>query len=184
MKVPVDGQGGTFAIAVPAGARYETAQRLFVGAAPAIRELSPARAGAAPGARLAIRGTQFSAEASRVAVTVGGRPAPVVSAAPGEVVVTVPADAQTGRVAITANGIGPVESATDFMVLVPVTVAHFKPRRRRGQPRDPHRHRLLDHPRREPGDPQRAARHRGVGHAHRARRRCPLAPVRGSGTWP
>jgi hypothetical protein len=126
VEVPVDGQGGTFAIAVPAGARYETAQRLFVGAAPAIRELSPARA--SPGSRVTIRGTQFSAEASRVAVTVGGRPAPVVSAAPGEVVVTLPADAQTGRVAITANGIGPVESATDLVVLVPVTVARFEPR--------------------------------------------------------
>lgn len=126
VEVPVDAQGGAFAVTVAGVGRYETAQRLFVGAAPAIRELSPAAA--APGARVTLRGSQFGSDASRVSVTVGGRNAPVVSAAPGEVVVTLPADAQTGRVAVTANGIGPVESATDLTVLVPVSVTRFEPR--------------------------------------------------------
>ncbi len=126
VEVPVDARSGPFAVTVQGGGRYETAQRLFVGAAPVIRELSPARA--APGSRLTLRGSQFGADVARVSVTIGGRNAPVVSAAPGEVVVTVPGDAQTGRVAITANGIGPVESSTDFTVLVPVSVARFEPR--------------------------------------------------------
>ena len=126
VEVPVDAQGGPFAVTVTGVGRYETAQRLFVGAAPVIRELAPAAA--APGARVTIRGAQFGSEASRVSVTIGGRNAPVVSAAPGEVVVTVPADAQTGRVAITANGIGPVESPADLTVLVPVSVTRFEPR--------------------------------------------------------
>ncbi|MFO0602428.1 MAG: IPT/TIG domain-containing protein [Polyangiales bacterium] len=126
VEVPVDAQGGAIAVSVQGGGRYETAQRLFVGAAPVIREMAPPRA--APGGRVALRGAQFGTDASHVQVTVGGRAATVVSAAPQEVVITVPEGAQTGRVAITANGIGPVESATDLTVLVPVTVARFEPR--------------------------------------------------------
>jgi hypothetical protein len=126
VEVPVNAQGGPLAIEVQGGARYETAQRLFVGAAPTIRELSPVRG--APGSRLTLRGTQYGSDASRVSVTMGGRVAPVVSAAPNEVVVTVPEGATSGRVALTANGIGPVESTTDFMVLVPVSVTRFEPR--------------------------------------------------------
>ncbi len=126
VEVPVDAQGGAFAITVQGAGRYETAQRLHVGPAPVIRELAPQRG--APGSRVTLRGAQFGSDPSRVSVTVGGRNATVVSAAPGEVVATVPNDAQTGRVAVTASGIGPVESSTDFMVLVPVTVARFEPR--------------------------------------------------------
>ncbi len=126
VEVPVDAQGGPFAITVPTLGRYETAQRLFVGAAPVIREFSPAAA--APGARVTLRGAQYGTDASRVTVTIGGHRAQIVSTAPAEVVLTVPNDAQTGRIAITANGIGPVESTADLTVLVPVSVARFEPR--------------------------------------------------------
>lgn len=126
IEVPVDAQGGTIAVSVQGVGRYETAQRLFVGAAPVIREMVPPRA--APGGRVALRGTQFGNDAARVQVTVGGRPATVASVAPQEVVIAVPEGAQTGRVAITVNGVGPVESAADLTVLVPVTVTRVEPR--------------------------------------------------------
>lgn len=126
VEVPVDAQGGTVAVTVPGAGRYETAQRLFVGAAPVIREMVPAQA--APGARVTLRGAQFGSDPAQVQVTVGGRAAAVVSAAPQELVVTVPEGASTGRVAVTVHGVGPVESAADFTVLVPVTVTRFEPR--------------------------------------------------------
>jgi hypothetical protein len=126
IEVPLDAQGGNVAVSVQGAGRYESAQRLFVGAAPVIREMVPPRA--APGGRVALRGTQFGNDSTRVQVTVGGRPATVVSVAPQEVVVTVPDGAQTGRVAITVNGVGPVESGADLTVLVPVTVTRVEPR--------------------------------------------------------
>ena len=77
---------------------------------------------------MALRGTQFGNDSTRVQVTVGGRPATVASVAPQEVVIAVPEGAQTGRVAITVNGVGPVESSADLTVLVPVTVTRVEPR--------------------------------------------------------
>jgi hypothetical protein len=126
IEIPIDAQGGTIAVSVQGAGRYETAQRLFVGAAPAIRELVPPRA--PPGGRVVLRGAQFGNDPSRVQVTVAGRPATVTSVAPQEIVISVPEGAQTGRVAVTVNGVGPVESSTDLTVLVPVTITRFEPR--------------------------------------------------------
>lgn len=126
VEVPVDGQSGTFAVSAQGGGRYETAQRLFVGAAPTVREFAPTRA--APGGRVTLRGTQYGSEMSRVQVTVGGRTATVQSVAPQEIVFTVPEGAQSGRIAVTANGVGPVESSSDLMVLVPVSITRVEPR--------------------------------------------------------
>ncbi len=126
VEVPVNAQGGTFAIVVPGGARYETATRLYVGPAPTIRDFAPAHTAA--GGRVTMHGTQFGSDAARVSIIVGGRPAQVVSVAPAEIVFTVPRDAHTGRIGLTANGIGPVESPADLTVLEAVSVTRVEPR--------------------------------------------------------
>ncbi len=125
-ELPLQAQTGTLTLEVPGAGRYESALRLFVGAAPVIRALAPASG--PPGTRVTIRGEHFGSDVSRVRVTFGGRPAAVATAAPVELVATVPEGASSGRVAVTVNGIGPVESGSDFTVPTPVTVASFEPR--------------------------------------------------------
>ncbi|MEZ4406649.1 MAG: IPT/TIG domain-containing protein [Polyangiales bacterium] len=125
-QLPLQAETGTLTLEVPGGGRYESPLRLFVGAAPVIRALTPAMG--PPGTRVTIRGEHFGSDVSRVEVTFGGRPAAVATAAPVELVATVPEGAASGRVAVTVNGIGPIESTTDFTVPAPVTVTGFEPR--------------------------------------------------------
>lgn len=126
LEIPVDGATGTIAVEVPSAGRYETAHRLFVGPAPVVRVMEPTSG--APGARVTLRGEHFGTEASRVTVAFGTANATVVSAAPTAVVVTVPEGAASGHVAVTAGGVGPVLSPTEFRVMAPVSVARFDPR--------------------------------------------------------
>jgi hypothetical protein len=126
VDVPLDAVTGTVLVEVPNAGRYETPTRLFVGPAPVVRTFEPPRA--APGARVVLRGEHFGSEAGRVQVTFGERPATVVSVAPNELVVTVPQGAVTGRVHVTAAGVGPVASSVDFSVLQPVSLTRFEPR--------------------------------------------------------
>ncbi len=180
IEVPVDAQGGTIAVSVQGVGRYETAQRLFVGAAPVIREMVPprGRAGRAGGApRDAVRQRRHARAGDRRRT-----PRHVVSVAPQEVVVTVPADAQTGRVADhrqrrrARRELGRPHRARP---------RDRHPRRaadgRRRRPGDPHRHRLLHRRQRERRHPRRAGRARDVSRAHLARRAGPprrsLGPV-------
>lgn len=126
LEIPVDATTGTIAVEVPNAGRYEMAQRLFVGPAPVVRVMEPTSG--APGARVTLRGAHFGSEASRVTVAFGAANATVVSAAPTAVVVTVPEGAASGRVSVTAGGVGPVLSPTEFRVMAPVTVARVDPR--------------------------------------------------------
>jgi hypothetical protein len=126
VEVPVDGASGTIAVEVAGAGRYETAQRLFVGPAPVVRVMEPTSG--PPGARVTLRGDHFGSDASRVAVAFGAANATVVSAAPTVLVVTVPEGAASGRVSVTAGGVGPVLSPTEFRSMASVSVARVDPR--------------------------------------------------------
>ena len=126
VEIPVDATTGTLAVEVSSAGRYEMAQRLFVGPAPMVRAMEPASG--PPGARVTLRGNHFGTEASRVTVAFGATNATVVSAAPTELVVTIPEGATSGRVAVTAGGVGPVLSTTEFRVMSPVNLARVDPR--------------------------------------------------------
>lgn len=126
VEVPLDGATGTIAVEIAGAGRYETAQRLFVGPAPTVRVVEPGSG--PPGARVTLRGNHFGTEASRVTVAFGATNGVVVSAAPTELVVTVPDGATSGRLAVTAGGVGPVLSPVEFRVMSPVSVARVDPR--------------------------------------------------------
>lgn len=126
VEIPVDAATGSLAVEVPGAGRYETARRLFVGPAPVVRVMEPTSG--PPGTRVTLRGAHFGAEASRVTVAFGATEAAVVSAAPTALVVTVPDGAASGRVAVTAGGVGPVLSPTEFRVMAPVRLARVDPR--------------------------------------------------------
>lgn len=125
ITVPLDAQSGTVTIEIPGVGRYETSARLMVGPAPTIAVFEPAQG--AEGARVTLRGTNFGTRAQDTQVTVGGTALTVVSVSPNEIVATVPRGAGSGRLAVTANGIGPVESSTEFTVLAPVTITRMEP---------------------------------------------------------
>ena len=126
VEIPVDATTGTLAVEVSNAGRYEMAQRLFVGPAPMVRVMEPASG--PPGARVTLRGNHFGTEAARVTVAFGATNATVVSAAPTELVVTIPEGATSGHVAVTAGGVGPVLSTTEFRVMSPVNLARVDPR--------------------------------------------------------
>jgi hypothetical protein len=126
VEVPIDGTSGTIAVEISGAGRYETAQRLFVGPAPIVRVMEPTSG--PPGARVTLRGDHFGSDASRVTVTFGAANAAVVSAAPTALVVTVPEGAASGHVAVTAAGVGPVLSPTEFRAMAAVSVARVDPR--------------------------------------------------------
>lgn len=126
VEVPLGAQTGNVAVEVPRVGRFEFPRPLFVGAAPVITAVSPPQA--APGGRVTITGTGFGADPARVSVTLGGREMRVVSASATEIVATVPAGATTARIAVTANGIGPVSTPAEYLVLAPLTLAQFEPR--------------------------------------------------------
>jgi hypothetical protein len=69
-----------------------------------------------PGSSVTITGTNFNATPANNTVTVNNITASITSASTTQLVITIPANAANGKVAITVNGIT-VTSATDFEVL-------------------------------------------------------------------
>ena len=102
----------------------------------AIQRLNPAPialAGFSPasgpsGTTVTITGTGFSATATLNAVSFNGLLAAVVAASPTSLTVTVPANATTGKVAVTVAG-NTIASAQDFVITAPgaPTIASFTP---------------------------------------------------------
>lgn len=125
-EVPLRAQTGTLSVTVDGEGRYDSTVRLFVGAAPAVREMVPSNG--AVGTRVTLRGEHFGSDVARVSVTVSGRAARVLTVAPTELVVTVPEGASTGPMAVTVDGVGPVESPSVFTVSEPLRVTGFDPR--------------------------------------------------------
>jgi hypothetical protein len=126
VEVPLGAQSGNVSVDVARVGRFEYPRRLFVGAAPTITAVTPPQAAA--GGRVTLTGTGFGSDASRVAVTLGGREMRVISVAPTEIVATVPAGAASARIEVTANGIGPVSTPAEYLVLQPLSLARFEPR--------------------------------------------------------
>ena len=81
-----------------------------------------------PGAAITISGTGFSGTAALNAVSFNGATATVTAASASSLVVTVPANATTGRVSVTVGG-NTIASTQDFVVTAPgtPTIASFTP---------------------------------------------------------
>lgn len=126
VQLPVSAQTGNIAVDVPRVGRFEYPRALYVGAAPVITAVTPAQA--APGGRVRIAGSGFGSDASRVVLSLGGRAMAVQSVSPTEIVATIPRGAVNARIEVTANGIGPVSTPTEYLILPPLTLAQFEPR--------------------------------------------------------
>ena len=99
------------------------AQHQWTAAEPVIATFSPTQGHA--GMQVTISGVGFHPTPSVNTVTIGGAPATVDSASDTMLVVTVPLDAQTGRISVETGG-QVATSAQDFIVRKP-SVASFSP---------------------------------------------------------
>ncbi|MEU9348392.1 RHS repeat-associated core domain-containing protein [Streptomyces sp. NPDC048278] len=81
---------------------------------------------AAPGAKVTLSGTGFSPTAAGNTVTFGGKAASVISASATRVVVTVPADAVSGKVAVAVGGAS-AEAPESFTVPAAPAITKVEP---------------------------------------------------------
>ena len=94
--------------------------------APAIDGLEPTSG--RPGARVSLRGKNFSPRLAANQVTLGGRPAVVLSATPSMLEVTVPSGASSGPFVVRVQPGGETQSAP-FTVTASTAIAGFSPER-------------------------------------------------------
>jgi hypothetical protein len=123
--IPRGAASGTILVDVQGGGRAESPSPFVIQYTPVIDAFSPPAA--APGRRVAIRGERFGRDPRVVAVTVGGRPVTLRRVTPRRIDVDIPEGTPSGKIAVTVNGVGPVESDADFTVLTPVRIARFSP---------------------------------------------------------
>jgi hypothetical protein len=125
-EVPASASGGVLLVDVRGAGRAYSAQPLIVQAAPRIAAVEPPAA--PPGAAIRIRGAGFGSDVRAVQVTIGGVASTVRGLTPTEITAEVPANATSGPIAVTVNGVGPATSARPFTISVPPAIADFQPR--------------------------------------------------------
>ncbi len=123
--LPRDAASGTILVDVRGGGRAESAFPFLVQNTPAIAGFAPVAA--SPGHNVTISGANFGRDPRVVAVTLGGAPVTLRAVTPTRIDVQIPTGAASGKLGVTINGVGPVESSADFTVLTPIRVATFAP---------------------------------------------------------
>lgn len=123
--IPDNAASGTILVNVTNGGRAESPTPFVIQHTPAIASFEPAAV--APGRRISIHGSSFGRDPRGVVVTLAGRRVVLRRVTPHRIEVDLPADAVTGRLAVTINGVGPTQSATDLVVLSPVAISGFSP---------------------------------------------------------
>jgi hypothetical protein len=95
--------------------------------APTVVGFAPAQGAA--GSRVKLFGTNFGQRAEAVQVLLGSNKKPLAVSAvkETELVVEVTNDAESGKFAVTVNGIGPAQSAESFQLLPPLRISSFSP---------------------------------------------------------
>ena len=124
--VPPSAATGPIVVDVRGAGRAQTDQPFTVQQLPVIRAVTPAEG--PPGVQVTISGEHFGSDPRRVVVTLAGRPVVLRAVTQRRIIVEIPPGATTGKLAVTVNGLGPIEHGTDFRVLSPVRIASFDPR--------------------------------------------------------
>ena len=121
-------EGDAAAVVVKAGAVTAKPADLLIGRLPLLLELTPSRG--AIGERVAIKGRGFAPEPDDNAVTFGGAPALVLSAAPDELVVVAPATrtAASPESAVVVTAGGKASSGNTRFTTTRATTSGFRPR--------------------------------------------------------
>ncbi len=125
VTVPPSAATGPFVVDVRGGGRATATAPFTVAFPPQVRAVEPAAA--TPGRTVVIRGENFGTDVRAVRVMLGSVPMNVRAVSARELSVDVPATAATGRISVTISELPPATLASDFTVLVPVTVASFAP---------------------------------------------------------
>ncbi|MBW2462328.1 MAG: IPT/TIG domain-containing protein [Deltaproteobacteria bacterium] len=124
-EIPARAASGTILVDVTNGGRAESPSPFVIQHTPAITSFEPVAV--APGRRVTITGSSFGRDPRHVTVTLGGRPVTLRRVTPNRIEVEIPAGAVSGRLAVTINGVGPIESHADLTVLSRVVISGFAP---------------------------------------------------------
>jgi hypothetical protein len=125
ITVPPRIAGGRLRVSVRGRGTVETTDEFVVTRAPVVRSFSPAAG--PPGTEVTLVGDNFAAALDQVTVTLAGVPCELTAVGPTRVSLRVPQRASTARFQVTVAGMGSGDSATDFTVEVPLSVAGFAP---------------------------------------------------------
>ncbi len=124
-RIPEGAASGPILVDVQGGGRAESGSPFVIQYTPVVSAFEPTAA--APGSRVAIRGERFGRDPRVVSVTVGGRAVTLRRVLPNRIDVDIPEGTPSGKIAVSVNGVGPVESNASFTVLTPVQVTSFSP---------------------------------------------------------
>ena len=125
VTLPANAATGPIVVDVRGAGRAQTDQPFTVQQLPVITSVTPAEG--PPSAQVTIVGRHFGSDPRHVVVTLAGRPVVLRAVTGRRIIVEIPAGATSGKLAVTVNGLGPVEHTTDFRVLMPVSIAGFEP---------------------------------------------------------
>ena len=127
---PRDRAGGRaerpFTVRVAQAGEARSAQTFTIEAGTAITDFQP-RIGA-PGTRVTLTGTGFSATPSQNRVFINSVPVRVESSTATQIVVSIPRNAATGPILVDVRGAGRAQTSEPFRVQYPPTIVRFDPR--------------------------------------------------------
>jgi hypothetical protein len=124
VEVP-QARSGPWSVAVAGSTTARTRDPFMVSQRPRITAMEPDRG--IPGSRVVLRGANFPSDRSLATVRLNAQDVSVADYSREAITVTVPANAQSGRFEIIGRLQGTGRSATDFVVLQPVTLSAVDP---------------------------------------------------------
>jgi hypothetical protein len=126
VRIPDNAGTGVIQLTVVDAGTVVTPQPFEVWAAPAVSSFTPTRG--APDSTVTVVGRGFLTGRGQTTVTVNGVAATVQSITDGQIVITLPRTATTGRIVVKVRDRGEAQSATDLVVVQPPRITSFTPR--------------------------------------------------------
>lgn len=125
VEIPKRATSGPFLVDVRGAGRAYSDDVFSIQYRPTIIGFSPVEGSS--GTPLTIRGTNFGTDPSKVEVRIGDSPAQVLSADRTKLLVSLPPDAESGRLSVKSHRVGPALSNDVFKVLEPLRIDDFHP---------------------------------------------------------
>jgi hypothetical protein len=125
-EIPKNASSGPLLVDVRYAGRAYSKEMFTVQYVPTIVGFTPFEGSS--GTSLTIRGTNFGTDPNNIEVQFGKATAKIIRVEKTGLVVEVPKDAESGKLSVTANQVGPAVSERIFTVLAPLNIDEFSPR--------------------------------------------------------
>lgn len=126
VEIPKRATTGSFLVDVRGAGRAYSKDVFAIQYRPTIVGFTPVEGSS--GTPLTIRGTNFGTDPNKVEVKIGDLNAKVLSADRTKLVVSLPSEAESGKLSVSSNRVGPALSDDVFKVLEPLRVDDFHPK--------------------------------------------------------